>query len=234
MTLTAHFSDMVRAIAFDLDDTLINTSGLLAPKATIHAFEILRKNGLALEMEACERIRQDMIKSVSHKEVFIHLAKQYGTELTQTRVQEAIDAFYSPILPDHLPLLPGALDNLKYLKNKYELFVVTAGFEISQKDKIRALGIKEFFKQIYVIDSLARKRKRESFQKIIQDLTLHPQELLCIGNSLSSEMKDGVELGTKTCLFEFGEDRGEAPVDLMQKIDFKVKNHFELIDTCRL
>ena len=34
---------MIKVIAFDLDDTLLDTSGLLAPKATRDAFDILIK-----------------------------------------------------------------------------------------------------------------------------------------------------------------------------------------------
>lgn len=234
MSLTAHSLGMIHAIAFDLDDTLINTSGLLAPRATINAFQSLIGNGLQLSLEECEAIRQEMIKSVSHKDVFIHLAKTYGSKNTLERVQDAVDAFYSPSLPDRLPLLPGALDNLKILSKKYELFIVTAGFEISQIEKIRALGIKDFFKKIFVIDSLAKKRKRSSFETIIKDLSIQPKELLCIGNSLSSEIFDGIAIGATTCYFEFGEDRGTADVELLKKIDYRVKNHFELIDVCKL
>lgn len=225
---------MIRAIAFDLDDTLINTSGLLAPKATINAFQILIDAGLKLSLAECEKIRLEMILSVSHKDVFVHLAKTYGSENTLAKVQDAIDAFYSPVLPEHLPLLPGAIDNIKYLSEKYELYIVTAGFEISQKDKVRALGIKEFFKRIYVIDSMAKKRKRSSFEAIIQELAIKPKELLCIGNSLSSEIIDGIDIGATTCYFEFGEDRGIAEPGVYSKIDFHVKNHFELIETCKL
>ena len=172
---------MIRAIAFDLDDTLVNTSGILAPKATLDAFNILKNNGLTLSHEECERIRVEMIRSASHKDVFHFLANNHGTEETQSALPSAVDAFYSPLLPEYLPLLPGALDNLKYLQPKYALYVVTAGFDVAQKDKIKSLGIKKFFKQIFVINSMAKERKKDSFLKILEMEKLKPHELLCIG-----------------------------------------------------
>lgn len=225
---------MIRAIAFDLDDTLIDTSGILAPKATLDAFNILLESGLSLTLEDCERIRLDMIKSVSHKDVFEHLAKNHGTTQTQSALQQAVDAFYSPVLPETLPLLPGALDNLEYLKPKYAMYVVTAGFEVAQKDKIKTLGIKNFFKQIFVINSLAQQRKKDSFLKILELERILPEELLCIGNSLTSEIKDALSIGAKACYFQFGEDRGEAAEEFYKKIDYRVTNHFDLIETCEL
>lgn len=225
---------MIRAIAFDLDDTLINTSGILAPKATLDAFKILKDNGLKLSLEDCERIRLDMIRSVSHRDVFAFLAKNHGTDDTIAALSAAVDAFYSPTLPENLPLLPGALDNLKYLQPKYALYVVTAGFDVAQKDKIKSLGIKKFFKQIFVINSLAKERKKDSFIKILEIEKINSYELLCIGNSLSSEIKDAISLGAKSCYFEFGEDRGEADENLYKNIDFHVKNHFDLIEVCQL
>ena len=225
---------MIRAIAFDLDDTLIDTSGILAPKATLDAFKILKDNGLTLSTEDCERIRVEMIRSVSHRDVFDFLAKNHGTEQTQSALAAAVDAFYSPSLPENLPLLPGAIDNLKYLQPKYAMYVVTAGFDVAQKDKIKSLGIKKFFKQIFVINSLAKERKKDSFLKILALEDLKPHELLCIGNSLSSEIKDAVSIGAKSCYFQFGEDRGEVDESFLKKIDFHVKNHFDLIEVCDL
>jgi putative hydrolase of the HAD superfamily len=225
---------MIRAIAFDLDDTLIDTSGILAPKATLDAFKILIESGLSLTLEDCERIRLEMIKSVSHKDVFEHLAKHHGTEQTSDALAQAVDAFYSPVLPKTLPLLPGALDNLNYLKPKYSLYVVTAGFEIAQNEKIKTLGIKNFFKHIFVINSLAQQKKKDSFKKILDMENIKPNELLCIGNSLTSEITDAISLGAQSCYFQFGEDRGEADQEFYKKITYHVTNHFELIETCNL
>ena len=187
-----------------------------------------------LSAEDCERIRVEMIKSVSHRDVFQFLAKNHGTEETQSALAAAVDAFYSPSLPENLPMLPGALDNLKYLQPKYALYVVTAGFDVAQKDKIKSLGIKKFFKQIFVINSLAQQRKKDSFLKILELEKLKSNELLCIGNSLSSEIYDAVSIGAKSCYFEFGEDRGEVDENFYKKIDFHIKNHFDLIEVCGL
>ena len=224
---------MIKAIAIDLDDTLLDTSGLLAPKATLDAFNHLIKNGLTLTVEECEVLRIELIKSISHRDVFEKLAHQYGNKNTQNVVPETINLFYDPVIPQSLPLMEGARENLDYLKTKYHLYLVTAGTESSQLKKAAALGIKEDFKKIYVIDSLSKKRKKDAFLSVIHDLKIHPQELLCIGNSISSEMTDALNIQAMACYFEYGENRGELSF-LPRKPHFHIKHHSELISTCQL
>ena len=224
---------MIKAIAIDLDDTLLDTSGILAPRATLEAFSCLIENGLRLSLAECEAMRVELIKSISHRDVFEKLAREYGTELTRASAKKVIDLFYSPILPDKLPLLEGARENLDYLKNKYALYLVTAGTEISQLRKAKALGISQDFKKIFVVNSLVKKRKKDAFLEILKLESISPDELLCIGNSISSEITDAMEIDAIACYFEFGEDRGQLS-DLPRLPHFRIHHHSELIATCRL
>ncbi len=223
-----------KSIAFDLDDTLLDTSGLLVPRASKIAFDILISNGLQLSPAECEAYRLEMIKTISHQELFLHLAKKFGNALTLAAVPEAVQAFYEPNIPMGLPLVSGAVQVLDYLHNKYNLYVVTAGFESGQKKKIHSLQIEKYFKTIFVVNSLNNERKITAFRKILEMDRIAPQDLLCIGNSLSSEIKDANELGAISCYFEFGENRGAIPAETHLKPKFHIKNLSELIAVCEL
>lgn len=225
---------MFKAIAFDLDDTLMDTSGILVPQASIHAFNILIHAGLKLTLHECESKRLNLIKTLSHKDVFLHLAKHFGSKETVRAVDQAIEAFYVPHLPKTLPLLPGALENIHYLKMRYHLFLVTAGVEKTQRGKVSALGIADQFKSIYVTNSLLKERKTTAFLKIIKDTNIKPKELLCIGNSLLSEIADAMKIGATACYFQFGEDRGFIPDLESGKPHFHIQHHQELISVCKL
>jgi putative hydrolase of the HAD superfamily len=224
----------IRAIAFDLDDTLMDTSGILAPKAAKNAFQILIDTGLNLTLDECEQKRIELIRNISHKDVFALLAKSYGQPKTIEALGLANKAFYEPKLPDHLPLLPGALDNILSLKKNYHLYIVTAGYENAQIEKVRVLGLDRHFKKVFVVNSLEKERKFSSFQKIIDLEKIQPDELLCIGNSLSSEIADAKKIGAVACYFEFGEDRGSMHDDPKKKPDFHVNHHHQIIPTCKL
>ncbi len=225
---------MFKAIAFDLDDTLLDTSGILVPRASVDAFTILIHSGLKLNLQDCEKKRLEIIKSYTHRDVFLHLAKHFGSSQTVDAVPSAIKAFYEPHIPSHLPLLPGALKNIQYLKNRYSLFLVTAGVDRIQRQKAQALGIDHEFEKIYVINSLLKEKKEQTFLEIIKDKNIRPEDLLCIGNSLQSEIVDALKIGATACYFEFGEDRGFVSAMQSEKPQFHVRHHDELISACAL
>ena len=224
----------IRAIAFDLDDTLMDTTGILVPAAATNAFQILIEAGLSLTLAECEIKRTQYIKNISHKDTFAKLAHEFGTESTIKALHHANKAFYEPQLPPKLPLLPGAANNIKFLKNNYALYIVTAGFESAQYEKVKTLGILNDFKKVFVVNSLNKERKIGPFREILKLENIQPQELLCIGNSLSSEIKDAKMLGAKACYFEFGEDRGAIPHIENEKPDFHVRSHADIISVCKL
>lgn len=225
---------MIKVIAFDLDDTLLDTSGLLAPAATREAFDILIKAGLKLSAEECEKLRIEWIKEISHRDVFEKLALHHGTADTVVAAEIATQLFYEPRLPETLPLLVGAKENLDYLKKKYSLYLVTAGTEDAQLRKVKALGIADYFKEIFVVNSLKKNRKKDAFLAIIQKNRIQPSELLCIGNSLTSEIRDAIEIQAVSCYFEFGEDRGRLADDPKFRPTYHITTHADLIQTCQL
>ncbi len=225
---------MIKAIAFDLDDTLVDTSGLLAPQATRDAFKILIDAGLKISHDECERLRIEWIKEISHRDVFEKLALHHGSANTLIAAEVATQLFYEPNLPAKLPLLEGARANIDYLKKRYSLYLVTAGIEDAQLRKAQALNITNDFKEIFVVNSLMKKRKKSAFLEIIEKNNLQPEELFCIGNSLTSEIRDAIEIKAVSCYFEFGEDRGVLTTDPKLKPNFHIKHHRELIPQCRL
>ncbi len=225
---------MIKAIAFDLDDTLLDTTNLLVPSASQQAYSLMIKAGLKLTPEKCEELRLKLIKVISHRDFFEKLASDFGDDFTKSAAKEAIKLFYEPTLPAKLPLMPGARENIDYLKNKYKLYLVTAGNEKGQRNKVKSLGIEKDFIEVHVVNSLVKARKKTVFLDLIQKNLLKPEELLCIGNSLNSEIKDALEIQAQACYFEFGEDRGTLAECPDIKPDFHIKHHRELITACLL
>lgn len=224
---------MTKAIAFDLDDTLLDTTFMLTPKASEDTFKFMIANDLNLTTAECEEKRRNWVATMSHREIFEKLAVDYGTEKTRQITQTAVDMFYNYPLPTRLPLLNGAQKNLDYLRHKYALYLVTAGIEKSQLDKVAALGISPYFKKIYVVDSILKKRKADAFKQILELENIPPEQLLCIGNSLLSEIKDALLMGAQACYFEYGEVRGSLQ-DLPREPHYTLSRHTELIAKCQL
>jgi putative hydrolase of the HAD superfamily len=222
-----------RAIAFDLDDTLLDTTNLIVPHSVQESYRILIAGGIEINAAEMEKIREEKIKSTSHREIFKALAEQYHLK-NPAALDRAIEAFYTPQVPPSLPLLPDAVENLAYLKDHYSLYLVTSGQFQTQSNKIRSMGIKSYFRDIYIIDGMRFKKKREAFLDIIEREKISPQQLLSVGNRLASEIRDGKIVGAQTCYFCYGEHVGEKPEQAEDHPDYTVFRHSEIIRTCNL
>lgn len=224
-----------QALAFDLDDTLIDTSGGLVPMASVATFEAMKKNGLTGEYLAFEQFRKIGALSMSHQLIFRKLAELMGPpDRIEKLTQIGIDTFYNPELPKKLELLDGAFDNLKTLSTRYALYLVTSGVPATQSKKVQITGVEKYFKKCFFMDGMKKERKRQAFSEIIETLKINPTELLSIGNRLSQEIRDAKELGAMTCYFKFGEHVGECPKGPLENPDFTIEKHSELIATCQL
>lgn len=168
----------IQLIIFDLDDTLLDTTGLLIPIARTQAFE--------------DRIRQP------------------------------------------LPLMPGALENLKYLSAKYKLALLTQGRVDAQMQKVKSLGIGSFFQEQYFTDSAKSEHKGMYFERIRDDWGFPAAEIISIGNRRTTDIREAKKVGMKTCLFKYGEHQNEVIEVPEDKPDFEVTRHQELIATCKL
>ncbi|NUN05437.1 MAG: HAD hydrolase-like protein [Bdellovibrio sp.] len=223
-----------KSIAFDLDDTLLDTSGILVPAAAQRACEAMIAAGVQCSLEECLQMRHDLASQQSHTEIFRGIIQRYGTSQPEKAVEGALQEFYNPAVPATLPLMPGAIENLQYLKSNYQLFLVTMGSKTSQEQKIKALGIAQHFKKIYILNGFIGEKKDLAFRDILASEQHAPAQLLSIGNRLSSEIRDGKRLGTDTCYFAYGEHVGETPQFPEDHPDFTITTHQELIQVCGL
>lgn len=222
------------SLAFDLDDTLLDTSGLLVPDASRRACEAMLAAGLRCTLEECLQVRQELATSMSHTDIFTQIAGRFGTNQNGRAIHDALEEFYNPQIPQSLPLLPDALENLKTLKGNYKLFLVTVGSRPTQERKIRALNIAPYFDGIYILNGFVGERKDSAFRDILRQQGHGPQQLLSIGNRLSSEIRDGKSIGADTCYFAYGEHVGEKPLCPEDHPDFTITHHRDLISTCGL
>lgn len=225
---------MIKAIAFDLDDTLIATSEVLVPIASKAAFTAMSSKGVEVSFEIFDQERRQMALSKSHQLIFRELAKKYGRPFNEDQVTAGIKAFYNPPLPSRLELMPGAEENLKYLKEKYKLFLVTTGAIETQREKAARSGISHYFQKMFFLNSFKKERKRLAFEEILQTEKLLPEQLLSVGNRLPLEIHDAKQLGCFTCYFKYGEHIGEVAQNSFENPDYTITRHQELIKVCQL
>lgn len=117
----------------------------------------------------------------------------------------AAQGIYQEILSRQHQFMPGGLELLQGLakSGKYSLFIATNGIPEVQYPRIDDSGIRHFFKKIFIsYDFGIGKPKKEFFDKCFEMIeNFSHEETIIVGDSLTSDIKGGINAGIRTCHF---------------------------------
>ncbi len=198
--LISLISDRVKAVIFDLDDTLYDCSGTLVLKSKKLAAKIISKaikcseaEALKLQLELEGRLgpKADISREIAS---LYNLSEEFCKEITNTintlEVEGAI-------------LFPDAMDSINALKKiGFMLFLVTFGNRSMQEKKIKVLGLERAFDEIIITENPLGKEK--CFKAILTKYDLEPEQVLCVGDKIKDEIEVGERLGMSTALMKHG------------------------------
>lgn len=123
-------------------------------------------------------------------------------------------------------LIDGALDLCAYLRDRYDLYVVTNGTSSTQYKRLSASGLDGFMKDIFVSeDAGSQKPRKEYFDYCISRIpNANPRRMLLIGDSPASDIRGGMAAGTYTCWYNPGGQMLPEGI----KADYEVRSLEEL------
>ena len=198
---------MIRNVLFDLDDTLFDfhkAEKIALTKTLVHFGIDPTEETLALystinaahwkRLELGEISREE-VKVGRYRELF----KTIGVECDPVKAT----AYYESMLAIGHYFMPGAPDLLEELYGKYRLYIVSNGTAKVQEGRIGSSGIKKYMDGIFISQILGANKPDKQFFDIcfaeIPDFSL--SETVIIGDSLSSDIKGGINAGITTVWF---------------------------------
>ena len=97
--------------------------------------------------------------------------------------------------------LPGAEETVELLSKKYRLFLASNGTASVQKGRMTSANLYRFFEKVFVSQELgANKPAKEFFDRATDQIPdFDPAKALMVGDSLSSDIKGGINAGIRTC-----------------------------------
>jgi putative hydrolase of the HAD superfamily len=190
-------------IIFDLDDTLIDTSGSVTPfkmRACLRHFE-----AMGLPMADFEQCYQELLaindRSAKSKEALTHFVRQKGGD--PALVEGAMAEMVSP-LPDGFPIAttPYAKEILHILAPKHTLALVTGGHPPFQLEKLEKAGIdRGFFSNIAIPEDSV---KKPFYQGLLAKFSMAPRNALVCGDRIAMDLAPAHELGLTTVHMRWG------------------------------
>ena len=141
---------------------------------------------------------------------------------------EAFSALYLNNLAEGTDLIEGAEDVLRLLHGKVELLMITNGLQEVQRPRFARSLIGKYFTDFLISEEVgAAKPSQEIFDVAFEKMD-HPrkEEVLIVGDSLSSDIKGGNNYGIDTCWF----NPARQPLPLDVDVTYEIGNLRELLD----
>ena len=141
-------------VIFDLDDTLVSEIDFLKSAYYYIAAQLAKDN----------LYEQMLEKYFAGEDVFQFVQNEYGV------LKSDLLHYYRTHEPT-LTLKNGAEELLSYLKDRnYKLGLITDGRSVSQRNKLKALGIENYFDKIIISEEFGSEKPNENnYQVFIED-----------------------------------------------------------------
>ncbi len=190
----------IKAIIFDLDDTLYDCSGTLVLKSRKRVAKIISGTINCSEKEALELQLKLEEKLGPKTDIYREIANLYNLS----------DKFYKEVSSDvntldikDITLFPDVNTSISKLKSVgYKLILVTVGNRDLQERKIKTLGLERAFDEIIITDNSSGKEK--CFREILIKYDLKPEQVFCVGDKIKDEIEAGENMGMLTALMKHG------------------------------
>ena len=216
---------MIEFLFLDLDDTILDfhKAERIALSKTIREFgvepteEVLSRDHVIHKGHWEQLERGTMTREEVLTGRFSALFKELGLSVDPPRVQ----ADYERNLSIGHYFLPGAEETVEALSKKYRLFLASNGTAVVQKGRMTSANLYRFFEQSFVSEEIGHnKPSKEYFDAAIARIPgFDPARALMVGDSLSSDIKGGINAGIRTCWV----NPNHAPADPKIPADFEIE-----------
>lgn len=197
-----------RHLFFDLDHTLwdfeANARATLAElyeslalkERGIYDFDLFYRNYLLHNDKLWERYRNGHIKQEELRIKRMWLAL-LDFKIADDKLAQEMNVRFLDMLPTRTVLFPGTKEILQYLADKkYQLHLITNGFEETQHSKLNYSGLDIFFKQVITSEgSNSLKPKKEIFEFAFQKAAAKPEESIMIGDTIEVDILGAINAG---------------------------------------
>lgn len=193
-------------IIFDLDDTLIDTSGAVTPFKMKECLKRFIADGLSVP--DFERAYGELLsinaKSHKSKDALVQFLIKFGGD--PALVHGAMVEMSKPLPADFaVPTTPNAKEILKTFAKTHTLALVTGGHPPFQMEKLEKAGIdRAVFSNIAIPEDSV---KKPFYQRLIQEFSLSPEEVLVCGDRIAMDLLPAFELGITTVHMRWGRGR---------------------------
>lgn len=188
-------------IIFDLDDTLIDTSGSVTPFKLQCCIAKLTSLGLPLPANAEKALLSLNATAPKSKDALLAFASSHGASPEQQALM--LQELITPLPPDFtVSTTPNAKEILEFYRARYPLALVTGGHPPFQREKLKKAGVdSSIFSMISIPEDSV---KKPSYEAVKQRFSIDPQSIWVCGDRIEMDLRPAFELGFRTVHMRWG------------------------------
>lgn len=194
-------------LLFDVDDTLLDFD--LAEDAALD--RLFKQENIAATPTMIARYKEinesmwrafergEVSKDELHNTRFSIALKEFGLDVDG----EYFEAIFQKYLKEAHHYVDGAYEIIEQLADNYELYVVSNGKTITQNKRLEDANLAQFFKEIFISEQTGYQKPMPAFFDYVFERieNINKDKTLIIGDSLTSDVKGGLQAGIDTCWF---------------------------------
>ena len=189
---------MVKAIYFDLDNTLIDRTGAAYDIYCDIVSDYLphyEKHSIEFEAAVQRLMIWDEYGTIEKSHVFSRFCKMYNLDenLIQILSNRWADQF-----GEYARTFSASEETLKELAKKYRLGLLTNGYPHMQRKKLEKSGLEKYFEVVIVSGEHGmHKPDVRIFQMACEKMGLRPEEIVFVGDTFAADILGAVQCGMK-------------------------------------
>lgn len=188
---------MIKAIVFDLDDTLISERDYI--KSGFKYVSKIISDRYKLDNNEVYEVMRELFKE-SSKNVFNRVLDNFNIKYKKEEVLYLVKEYreHKPNIEFYKDVIP-TINKLR--NNGYKLGIITDGYKETQNKKIDVLNCKTLFDEIIITDELGKeywKPHERSYKLMSKKLNVDLSEMVYIGDNEAKDFVIANKLGIKT------------------------------------
>ncbi len=114
------------------------------------------------------------------------------------------NALYQVALGDTFVFHPMGLETVTALHGRVKQYAVTNGTKVAQEKKLRGSGLDKLLDGVFISEDIGIEKPNLGFFEAVWDSIGHcaPEEVMIVGDSLTSDMQGGNNAGIICCWFD--------------------------------
>ena len=189
---------MIKRVIFDIDNTLIPWEK--------EYYKEIKKVLEELEIEYNENDYNKILEALSEYEnkyysfdrkLMIDFINEYTKKSYPDELIYKTTKYWANCVPEKID--ENIIKLLEYLKDKYELVILTDWYEDQQSERLEKIGILKYFSKVFSAEKTKRKPFKEAFIRAIEENK--PEECIMIGDNFERDIKGALNAGLKAVYY---------------------------------